>query len=82
MLEGFSILAVGIFVLALLLVVMGVKTVPQGNEFTLERFGRYSFIGLPARTRIRVRGHAVEVEDDSGVIERHQGDPQIGRAHV
>jgi anthranilate synthase component I len=40
-----------------------------------ERFGRYSFIGLPARIRLHVRGRAVEVEDDAGVIERHQGDP-------
>lgn len=32
-----------------------------------ERFGRYSFIGLPARTRLVVRGHEVTVEDDTGV---------------
>ncbi len=32
-----------------------------------ERFGRYSFIGLPAHTRIVVRGHEVTVEDDGGV---------------
>jgi len=40
-----------------------------------ERFGRYSFIGLPARTRIRVRGRSIEVEDKSGVTERHEADP-------
>ena len=41
-----------------------------------ERFGRYSFIGLPARIRIRVRGTHVEVEDGGGgVIERFDGDP-------
>jgi anthranilate synthase component 1 len=40
-----------------------------------ERFGRYSFIGLPARLRIRCTGPHVEVEDASGVIERHDGDP-------
>ena len=40
-----------------------------------ERFGRYSFIGLPAKVRIRVKGSAVEVEDARGVIERHDGDP-------
>ena len=28
-----------------------------------ERFGRYSFIGLPARTRIRARGTAIEVDE-------------------
>jgi len=40
-----------------------------------ERFGRYSFIGLPARTRIRARGTAIEVATDAGVQERHEGDP-------
>ena len=40
-----------------------------------ERFGRYSFIGLPAKIRIRARGTAIEVENDGGVIERHDGDP-------
>ena len=40
-----------------------------------ERFGRYSFIGLPAKVRIRVKGQGVEVEDARGVIERHEGNP-------
>jgi anthranilate synthase component 1 len=40
-----------------------------------ERFGRYSFIGLPAKVRLRVRGRRVEVEDDSGTRESHDGDP-------
>jgi len=40
-----------------------------------ERFGRYSFIGLPAKVRIRSRGRAIEVEDRRGVVERHEGDP-------
>jgi anthranilate synthase component 1 len=40
-----------------------------------ERFGRYSFIGLPAASRIRARGRAIEVEDAHGVTERHEGDP-------
>src|SRR5258708_39739211 len=40
-----------------------------------ERFGRYSFIGLPANTRIRARGTAIEVSNDAGVLERHEGDP-------
>ncbi len=35
-----------------------------------ERFGRYSFIGLPAKTRIRVRGHSVAVERDGEVCEQ------------
>jgi len=40
-----------------------------------ERFGRYSFIGLPAKIRIRARGTAIEVAGDAGVLERHEGDP-------
>jgi len=40
-----------------------------------ERFGRYSFIGLPAKTRISARGTAIEVADDTGVLERRDGDP-------
>ncbi|HVO89772.1 MAG TPA: anthranilate synthase component I [Casimicrobiaceae bacterium] len=40
-----------------------------------ERFGRYSFIGLPARIRLRVFGNKVEVEDRGGIAERHEGNP-------
>jgi anthranilate synthase component 1 len=40
-----------------------------------ERFGRYSFIGLPARMRIRAHGTAIEVEDNGTIVERHTGDP-------
>jgi len=39
-----------------------------------ERFGRYSFIGLPASTRITARGNEVTVARE-GNVERHQGDP-------
>ena len=40
-----------------------------------ERFGRYSFIGLQARTLLRVRGDAVEVETDGKIVERFNGNP-------
>jgi anthranilate synthase component 1 len=40
-----------------------------------ERFGRYSFIGLPARTLLRVRGWLTEVVTDGAVIETHEGNP-------
>ena len=40
-----------------------------------ERFGRYSFIGLPAQVRIRAHGTRVEVFDDRGVQETFDGDP-------
>lgn len=40
-----------------------------------ERFGRYSFIGLPAKTIIRATGPLTEVVHQGEVIERHEGDP-------
>src|SRR4029453_9834368 len=40
-----------------------------------ERFGRYSFIGLPANVRLRVRDRHTAVEDHTGVVEIHDGDP-------
>src|SRR5574340_261157 len=36
-----------------------------------ERFGRYSFIGLPARTVVRVRAHLLTVEAEGQVVEEH-----------
>jgi anthranilate synthase component 1 len=45
-----------------------------------ERFGRYSFIGLPARTLLRSflqpgGGHRSEVVTDGRVVDRDEGDP-------
>ncbi len=40
-----------------------------------ERFGRYSFIGLPARTLLRSTGFRTEVVTDGAVIETHEGNP-------
>ena len=40
-----------------------------------ERFGRYSFIGLPARTLLRARGTKVDVETDGTVVETFEGHP-------
>ncbi|MFZ5466641.1 MAG: anthranilate synthase component I [Pseudomonadota bacterium] len=34
-----------------------------------EKWGRYSIIGLPARTVLKVHGHAVTVEEDGEVVE-------------
>ena len=39
---GFQEFVILILVLAVALVVMGVKSVPQGTEYTVERFGRYT----------------------------------------
>ena len=51
------------------------------NSFLLEsvvggeRFGRYSFIGLPARTLLRSSGFTTEVVTDGEVVETHEGNP-------
>ena len=53
----------------------------QRNSFLLEsvvggeRFGRYSFIGLPARTLLRASGWKTEVVTDGAVVETHDGNP-------
>lgn len=51
------------------------------NSFLLEsvvggeRFGRYSFIGLPARTLLRADGERIEVLEGDQIVETAQGDP-------
>ena len=40
-----------------------------------ERFGRYSFIGLPATTLLRSTADGAEVLKNGQVIERYQGNP-------
>ena len=40
-----------------------------------ERFGRYSFIGLPARTLLRATGFKTEVVTAGAVVETHDGNP-------
>ncbi|MCC6472302.1 MAG: anthranilate synthase component I [Burkholderiales bacterium] len=40
-----------------------------------ERFGRYSFIGLAARTRLRAAGERTEVVRDGQTLESHTGNP-------
>lgn len=42
MLEGFSAFVIGLVILAIVLIFLGVKSVPQGMEYTVERFGRYT----------------------------------------
>ena len=57
---------------------------PQGggrNTFLLEsvvggeRFGRYSFIGLPASTLLRCQGTRTEVLRNGSVVETYEGNP-------
>ena len=51
------------------------------NSFLLEsvvggeRFGRYSFIGLPARTLLRATGFKTEIVTDGQVVETAEGNP-------
>lgn len=40
--DGFSIVLIVIGILAIMVLLAGVKTVPQGYNFTVERFGRYT----------------------------------------
>jgi anthranilate synthase component 1 len=40
-----------------------------------ERFGRYSFIGLPARTLLRATGQRSEIVTDGKVVETFEGNP-------
>ncbi|TFW23877.1 anthranilate synthase component I [Duganella callida] len=40
-----------------------------------ERFGRYSFIGLPASTLLRTVGNRTEIVKNGTVIETHEGNP-------
>jgi anthranilate synthase component I len=40
-----------------------------------ERFGRYSFIGLPARTLLRASGSRTEVVTEGEVVETFEGNP-------
>ncbi len=37
-----------------------------------EKWGRYSIIGLPCRTRLKINGFNVALEDDDGVLEQHR----------
>ena len=57
------------------------KLANRPNSFLLEsvvggeRFGRYSFIGLPARTRIEARDDQITVHTDGRLVESTQADP-------
>jgi len=42
-----------------------------------EKWGRYSIIGLPCRTLMRVRGNKVEIEKDGDVIETIEADAPL-----
>ncbi len=42
MIGGFALFVIALLVFALALVLLGVRTVPQGQEWTVERFGRYT----------------------------------------
>ena len=67
MLSAFSIFVIVLLIFAVALVFMGVKTVPQGEEYTVERFGRYTrtlrpglHLILPLVDRIGMRQNMME----------------------
>ena len=41
-LSGFNIVVIGLVIVIVLAIALGVRTVPQGYNYTVERFGRYS----------------------------------------
>ena len=57
------------------------KLANKPNSFLLEsvvggeRFGRYSFIGLPATTLLRANAFVTEVVTNDVVVERYEGNP-------
>ena len=53
----------------------GVNTFLLESVVGGERFGRYSFIGLHARTLLRAYGQRTEVVTDGKVVETHEGNP-------
>ncbi|GJG97202.1 anthranilate synthase component I [Cupriavidus pauculus] len=53
----------------------GVNTFLLESVVGGERFGRYSFIGLHARTLIRAYGERAEVVTDGKVVETREGNP-------
>ncbi|MBY4898255.1 anthranilate synthase component I [Cupriavidus sp. AU9028] len=53
----------------------GVNTFLLESVVGGERFGRYSFIGLHARTLLRATGNLTEVVTDGKVVEQHEGNP-------
>lgn len=46
----------------------------QIGELGSEKWGRYSIIGLPAATVLRVHGHEITIERDGEVVETHEAD--------
>ncbi len=42
-----------------------------------EKWGRYSMIGLPCRTVLRITGHRVQVETDGQIVEEHNAEAPL-----
>jgi regulator of protease activity HflC (stomatin/prohibitin superfamily) len=70
-LTGFSAFVIAVVVFALIVAALGVKTVPQGQEFTIERFGRYTrtlppglHLIIPVIDRVGARQNMMETVMD------------------
>ncbi len=71
---AFSIFATAALVFAIVIVFAGVKTVPQGYEYTVERFGRYTRTlrpGLHLITPVVEPGGARDIEAAQQLGRRH-----------
>ncbi|MCP5423655.1 MAG: SPFH/Band 7/PHB domain protein [Gammaproteobacteria bacterium] len=67
MISGLGGIVIGVVVLVFMLVVRGLKTVPQGMEYTVERFGRYTHTLTPGLNLInpitnRI-GHKIDMRE-------------------
>lgn len=73
MFDELAIFVIVFLFLAVLIIFMGVKTVPQGEEFTVERFGRYTKTLIPGlnlivpfvdrvRARMNMREQVLDVQ--------------------
>ena len=79
MLLGVNIFVIVLVLLVILTIFAGVKTVPQGYHWTVERFGRYTAhaASRPQPDRAVLRSHRPQGQRD-GAGDRH---PAAGRHH-
>ena len=49
--SGFDIFAIVLVLLVIVTLLAGVKTVPQGFDWTIERFGKYTHTLRPTRSK-------------------------------
>ena len=84
-LDGLSVVLIALGILFVLVLFAGAKTVPQGYNFTIERFGKYTRTLKPGLNLIvpfiDVIGKRINVMEQVLDVP-HQEVIKIGRAHV